>query len=131
MIPPEVSSRYMNRAIIAELVRLYRESDLGMRLPAYDGRSSLYTTDTVLFDAREFIVRLAEMTTSAPASPPPRYASPPPAIRRPANKAHVSPLASLTFVPTAREYRVAIKFAARANLHHLREFIAGRQATAP
>jgi eukaryotic translation initiation factor 2C len=26
---------------------------------------------------------------------------------------------------------VAIKFAARADLHHLREFIAGRQADAP
>jgi eukaryotic translation initiation factor 2C len=30
-----------------------------------------------------------------------------------------------------REYRVAIKFAARADLHHLRQFIAGRQADAP
>ena len=30
-----------------------------------------------------------------------------------------------------KEYRVAIKFAARADLHHLRQFIAGRQADAP
>ena len=30
-----------------------------------------------------------------------------------------------------REYRVAIKFPARADLHHLRQFIAGRQADAP
>jgi eukaryotic translation initiation factor 2C len=33
--------------------------------------------------------------------------------------------------PREREYRVAIKFAARADLHHLRQFIAGRQADAP
>ncbi|XP_061373449.1 protein FAR1-RELATED SEQUENCE 5-like [Gastrolobium bilobum] len=42
-ISPEVASRTVNRSIIAELVRLYKESDLGTRLPAYDGRKSLYT----------------------------------------------------------------------------------------
>lgn len=49
----------MNRAIVAELVRLYRASDLGMRLPAYDGRSNLYTAGRLPFDAREFVIRLA------------------------------------------------------------------------
>ncbi|TVU08056.1 hypothetical protein EJB05_41441 [Eragrostis curvula] len=100
-ITPEVSSRTVNRAIIAELVRLYRESDLGMRLPAYDGRKNLYTAGTLPFDAREFVVRLTDDDdrTGVP--------------------------------PREREYRVAIKFAARADLHHLREFIAGRQADAP
>ncbi|GJN38744.1 hypothetical protein PR202_gb27813 [Eleusine coracana subsp. coracana] len=100
-ITPEVSSRSVNRAIIAELVRLYRASDLGMRLPAYDGRKILYTAGTLPFDAREFVVRLTDEDdgTGVP--------------------------------PREREYRVAIKFAARADLHHLREFIAGRQADAP
>ena len=59
-ITPEVSSRYVNRTSIAELVRLYRESDLGMRLPAYDGRKSLYTAGALPFDAREFVVRLVD-----------------------------------------------------------------------
>ncbi|KAL5199845.1 hypothetical protein ABZP36_021048 [Zizania latifolia] len=99
-ITPEVSSRSVNRAIIAELVRLYRESDLGMRLPAYDGRKNLYTAGTLPFDAREFVVRLADDDGTG-----------------------VS--------PREREYRVTIKFAARADLHHLRQFIAGRQADAP
>ncbi|KAL6839431.1 hypothetical protein ACP4OV_030701 [Aristida adscensionis] len=100
-ITPEVSSRSVNRAIMAELVRLYRASDLGMRLPAYDGRKNLYTAGTLPFDAREFVVRLADDDdgTGVP--------------------------------PREREYRVTIKFAARADLHHLRQFIAGRQADAP
>ncbi|XP_044962181.1 protein argonaute PNH1 [Hordeum vulgare subsp. vulgare] len=100
-ITPEVTSRCVNRAIIAELVRLYRESDLGMRLPAYDGRKSLYTAGALPFDAREFVVRLTDDDSGT--GVPPRE----------------------------REYRVAIKFAARADLHHLRQFIAGRQADAP
>ncbi|AQK82384.1 argonaute10b [Zea mays] len=100
-ITPEVSSRTVNRAIMAELVRLYRASDLGMRLPAYDGRKNLYTAGTLPFDAREFVVRLADEDDGS--GVPPRE----------------------------REYRVAIKFAARADLHHLRQFIAGRQADAP
>lgn len=31
----------------------------------------------------------------------------------------------------ARHFKVVIKFAARADLHHLGEFLAGRQADAP
>ena len=30
-----------------------------------------------------------------------------------------------------REYKVVIKFAARANLHHLGQFLAGKRADAP
>ncbi|KAL3648164.1 Protein argonaute 10 [Castilleja foliolosa] len=33
-ITPEASSRAINRSIIAELVKTYKESDLGMKLPA-------------------------------------------------------------------------------------------------
>lgn len=59
-ISPEVCSRSVNRAIIAELVRLYRETDLGMRLPAYDGRKSLYTAGSLPFSSKEFVVKLTE-----------------------------------------------------------------------
>lgn len=59
-ITPEVASRTVNRAIMAELVRLYRESELGMRLPAYDGRKSLYTAGELPFAAKEFTVKLLD-----------------------------------------------------------------------
>lgn len=59
-ITPEVSSRTVNRSIIAELVRLYKESDLGMRLPAYDGRKSLYTAGQLPFSWKDFTIKLVD-----------------------------------------------------------------------
>ncbi len=59
-ITPEVSSRTVNRAIIAELVRLYKESELGTRLPAYDGRKSLYTAGELPFAWKEFKIKLVD-----------------------------------------------------------------------
>lgn len=50
----------MNRAIMAELVKAYRESELGMRLPAYDGRKSLYTAGELPFAWKEFTVKLID-----------------------------------------------------------------------
>ncbi|XP_047334251.1 protein argonaute 10-like isoform X2 [Impatiens glandulifera] len=57
-ITPEVASRTENRAIISELVKLYRESELGKRLPAYDGRKNLYTAGELPFSWKEFKIRL-------------------------------------------------------------------------
>lgn len=45
---------------MAELVRLYKESDLGMRLPAYDGRKSLYTAGELPFAWKEFNIKLVD-----------------------------------------------------------------------
>ncbi|XP_020259992.1 protein argonaute PNH1-like, partial [Asparagus officinalis] len=98
-IIPEVRSRSVNRAIIGELVRVYRESELGMRLPAYDGRKSLYTAGSLPFSSKEFVVKLTEEDDG--------------------------------MVAREKEYRVVIKFAARADLHHLRRFMEGKQADAP
>ncbi|XP_031476347.1 protein argonaute 10-like [Nymphaea colorata] len=100
-ITPEVVSRSVNRAIMADLVKLYRESDLGMRLPAYDGRKSLYTAGVLPFTSKEFIVKLVDEEDG---------------VHGPKRE---------------REFRVAIKFVARADLHHLGEFLAGRRAEAP
>ncbi|KAL6581691.1 Protein argonaute 10 [Orobanche minor] len=100
-ITPEVSSRAVNRAIIAELVKIYKESELGMRLPAYDGRKSLYTAGELPFSRKEFTVKLIDedCNTNGP--------------------------------KREREYKVVIKFAARANLHHLGQFLAGKRADGP
>uniref|UniRef100_A0A1D1Z031 Protein argonaute 10 n=2 Tax=Magnoliopsida TaxID=3398 RepID=A0A1D1Z031_9ARAE len=100
-ITPAVASRNVSRAIVAELVRLHRESDLGMRLPAYDGRKSLYTAGELPFTYREFGIKLVddEDGNSGP--------------------------------KVERVYKVAIKFVARANLHHLGQFLAGKRADCP
>uniref|UniRef100_A0A7N0TFJ1 Uncharacterized protein n=1 Tax=Kalanchoe fedtschenkoi TaxID=63787 RepID=A0A7N0TFJ1_KALFE len=59
-ITPEVKSSTVNRTIIAELVRMYKESDLGKRLPVYDGRKSLYTAGELPFLCKEFSIKLTD-----------------------------------------------------------------------
>ncbi|KAF5194915.1 argonaute 1A [Thalictrum thalictroides] len=100
-ITPESTSRGVNRAVMKQLVTVYRLSHLGNRLPAYDGRKSLYTAGPLPFVLKEFSIILIdeEDGTDAP--------------RR------------------ERQFRVVIKFAAQANLHHLGLFLQGKQADAP
>nr|AGS47797.1 argonaute 10 [Salvia miltiorrhiza] len=100
-ITPEVTSRAVNRAIMAELVKLYKESELGTRLPAYDGRKSLYTAGELPFAWKEFTIKLIddEDTINGP--------------------------------KREREYKVVIKFVAKASLHHLGQFLAGKRADGP
>ncbi|KAL8457170.1 hypothetical protein ACS0TY_035133 [Phlomoides rotata] len=100
-ITPEVTSRGVNRAVMAQLVKLYKESHLAHRLPAYDGRKSLYTAGPLPFVSKEFKISLVDEEDG------------PGGNRR------------------EREFKVVIKFAARADLHHLGEFLQGRQADAP
>ncbi|XP_059635009.1 protein argonaute PNH1-like [Cornus florida] len=57
-ITPEVTSTKINKAIISHLVKLYRDSELGMMLPVYDGRRALYTAGILPFTAKEFSVTL-------------------------------------------------------------------------
>ncbi|XP_029123469.1 protein argonaute 1A [Elaeis guineensis] len=100
-IKPEVTSRGVNRAVMEQLVRLYRQSYLGGRLPAYDGRKSLYTAGPLPFTSREFQIALIDEDDGSGTE------------RR------------------QRTFNVVIKLAARADLHHLEMFLAGRQADAP
>ncbi|KAA8541496.1 hypothetical protein F0562_025459 [Nyssa sinensis] len=100
-ITPEVTSRGVNRAVMEQLVKLYRESHLGKRLPAYDGRKSLYTAGPLPFSSKEFKITLIDEDDGSGGA------------RR------------------EREFKVVIKYAARADLHHLGLFLQGRQADAP
>ncbi|KAL2555325.1 Protein argonaute 1 [Forsythia ovata] len=100
-ITPEIPSRGVNRAVIEQLVKLHRESHLGKRLPAYDGRKSLYTAGPLPFVSKEFQIILID-EEDGPAS-----------SRR------------------QREFKVVIKFAARADLQHLGMFLQGKLADAP
>ncbi|KAK8934712.1 Protein argonaute 1B [Platanthera zijinensis] len=100
-ITPEVTSRGVNRAVMGQLVNNYRESHLGGRLPAYDGRKSLYTAGPLPFTSKEFQVTLVDEGDGTGAE------------RR------------------QRNFRIVIKLAARADLHHLEMFLTGRQPDAP
>nr|AVX29505.1 argonaute 1 [Lilium lancifolium] len=100
-ISPEVTSRGVNRAIMAQLVKLYKETNLGNRLPVYDGRKSLYTAGELPFTSQEFRITLLDEDDGSGAE------------RR------------------QRNFTIAIKFVARADLHHLEMFLAGKQADAP
>uniref|UniRef100_A0A1D1XWX4 Protein argonaute 1A n=1 Tax=Anthurium amnicola TaxID=1678845 RepID=A0A1D1XWX4_9ARAE len=100
-IIPEVTSRGVNRAVMGQLVKLNKESLLGGRLPAYDGRKSLYTAGPLPFNSKEFSVTLVDEDDGAGGP------------RR------------------ERQFRVVIKLAARADLHHLEMFLSGKQADAP
>ncbi|XP_022025767.1 protein argonaute 1 [Helianthus annuus] len=100
-INPEMTSRGVNRAVMAQLVNLYRDSHLGKRLPAYDGRKSLYTAGPLPFVSKEFKITLLDEDDGSGNA------------RR------------------ERDFKVVIKLASRADLHHLGLFLAGRQADAP
>ncbi|KAK1311053.1 Protein argonaute 10 [Acorus calamus] len=63
-ITPEVESRSLNRAIMEELVKMYKESDMGARLPAYDGRKILYTAGVLPFTSKEFNIKLVNQEDS-------------------------------------------------------------------
>nr|GEZ45917.1 protein argonaute 1-like [Tanacetum cinerariifolium] len=49
-----MTSRGVNRAMMAQLVKLYKESHLAKRLLAYDGRKSLYIAGPLLFVSKDF-----------------------------------------------------------------------------
>ncbi|KAJ7549424.1 hypothetical protein O6H91_07G053000 [Diphasiastrum complanatum] len=100
-ITPEVASRGVNRAVMQQLVKLHRETLLGRRLPVYDGRKSLYTAGPLPFQSKEFQIILVDEDNGGNSA------------RR------------------ERQFKVVIKFAAHADLHHLGQFLAGRQADAP
>ncbi|GFY98311.1 Stabilizer of iron transporter SufD / Polynucleotidyl transferase [Actinidia rufa] len=59
-IKPEVNSTALNKVIMAQLVKLHRDTDLGKKLPVYDGRSALYTAGLLPFTSKEFVVTLAD-----------------------------------------------------------------------
>ncbi|RCV23302.1 hypothetical protein SETIT_4G288700v2 [Setaria italica] len=100
-ITPDVTSRIRSRSVMEELVKLHKMSYLGGRLPAYDGRKSLYTAGPLPFTSKEFHITLLEEDDGS-------------GVER-----------------RQKTYKVVIKFAARADLRRLEQFIAGRQAEAP
>ncbi|KAF8099622.1 hypothetical protein N665_0241s0055 [Sinapis alba] len=64
-ISPEVISKKVNRDVMKTLVETYRESHLAKKIPAYDGRKSLYTAGPLPFETKEFIVDLNDKKSAA------------------------------------------------------------------
>ncbi|CAN6692256.1 unnamed protein product [Malus baccata var. baccata] len=106
-ITPEVASKRINRDVIKQLVKLYRESHLGKRTPAYDGMKSIYTAGPLPFASKEFVVRLAEKEgregSSAAAG----------AKRR------------------DRDFKVTLKLASKPDLYQLQQFLRSQQHESP
>ncbi|GMI98406.1 ARGONAUTE 5 [Hibiscus trionum] len=105
-ISPEVTSRKVNRDIMRELSKTYKESHLGNRHLAYDGRNSFYTAGALPFKSKVFVVKLLE-TDRGPSS------------------------STSTTVRKERQFKVAIKFASKPDIHLLREFLSGRHSECP
>ncbi|KAL6636748.1 hypothetical protein ACP70R_024320 [Stipagrostis hirtigluma subsp. patula] len=59
-INPESKSRATNREVLNELIKLHGKTSLGGKLPAYDGRKSLYTAGSLPFESEEFVVTLVD-----------------------------------------------------------------------
>lgn len=102
-ISPEIASKKTNRDVINQLVKMYAESHMGKRMPAYDGMKSIYTAGPLPFSSKEFVVKLAE--------PEGRASS---ASRR-----------------RDREFKVTIKLANKPDLYQLQQFLRSRQHESP
>ncbi|KAM0886935.1 hypothetical protein ACQ4PT_029393 [Festuca glaucescens] len=96
-----ITSRVVGRAVMQELVKLHKVSYLGGRLPAYDGRNSMYTAGPLPFTSKEFHITLLDQDGGS-------------GLER-----------------RGRIFKVVIRFAARVDLHRLEQYIAGKQAEAP
>ncbi|XP_022729133.1 protein argonaute 5-like isoform X2 [Durio zibethinus] len=103
-ITPEVTSKKVNRAIMELLTKMYKESHLGRRCPAYDGRKSLYTAGALPFESKEFVVKLIDEDRGGSSSSSARK---------------------------ERQFKVAIKLASKPDLHNLREFLCRRYFECP
>ena len=102
-ITPEITSKKVNRDVVSELTRLYRESHLGKRMPAYDGRKSLYTAGPLPFESKEFVVKLDQDSGAT----------------------------SSTSKRKERKFNVTIKLVSKPDLYALQQFLQSRHLDAP
>ncbi|KAJ1385501.1 Ribonuclease H-like superfamily [Sesbania bispinosa] len=105
-ITPEIPSKKVSRDVLGQLIRMYQESHLGRRVPAYDGRKSLVTAGPLPFSSKDFVVRLVDDDDRGSSSGSAR-------------------------TKREREFKVTIRFAARADLHHLQQFLRSQQLDSP
>ncbi|KAL5724067.1 Protein argonaute mel1 [Ranunculus cassubicifolius] len=100
-ITPEVTSRGVNRAVMRQLVQTYKDSHLRGHQPVYDGRKGLFTAGPLPFNSKEFTIKLTDED------------------------------GTLSSTRKDRDFKVIIKLAAKTDLHHLKQFLAGKQRDTP
>uniref|UniRef100_A0A0E0D6Y4 Ubiquitin-like domain-containing protein n=1 Tax=Oryza meridionalis TaxID=40149 RepID=A0A0E0D6Y4_9ORYZ len=59
-INPESKSRATNREVLNELIKVHGRTSPGVKLPAFNGRKSLYTNGSLPFESEEFVVKLID-----------------------------------------------------------------------
>uniref|UniRef100_A0ACD5UZF2 Uncharacterized protein n=1 Tax=Avena sativa TaxID=4498 RepID=A0ACD5UZF2_AVESA len=69
VISPEPTLPSVYRVVVSTLVTEHQHTSLGGRLPAYDGRKSLYTAGELPFNTKEFEVNLSDNKTTGSSGP--------------------------------------------------------------
>ncbi|GAA0144984.1 translation initiation factor [Lithospermum erythrorhizon] len=96
-ITPEVKSLKLNKAIMTKLVKLHGDTELGNRLPVYDGKGSLYMADSLPFHSKDFVITLDDDHNEPPG------------------------------ISKGRKFTVTIKLEAKARMKQVQEMISGKQ----
>ncbi|KAK1296146.1 Protein argonaute MEL1 [Acorus calamus] len=104
-ITPEVISRGVNRAVITELIKLHRQSHLGGRLPVYRWSEGTVHCRTIAIQIQAVCHQVA-------------------------GAGWKSKSFGLLF-RKERDFKVAIQMVGRADIHHLQQFLIGRQSDMP
>ncbi|KAM5584348.1 hypothetical protein ABKV19_003957 [Rosa sericea] len=107
-ITPEVASKKIHREVMNQLVRLYSETHLGKRIPAYDGMKSLYTAGPLPFSSKEFVVKLLPNDGRAAAAG-----------------------SSTSSKRKDREFKVALTLANKPDLYQLQQFLRSQHVETP
>ncbi|XP_045828871.1 protein argonaute 5 isoform X2 [Trifolium pratense] len=104
-IAPEIPSKKVSRDIINQLVKMHRESLLENRIPAYDGRKSLFTAGPLPFTSKVFVVNLVDEDRGSSSGSDRKKRE--------------------------REFKVTIRFASKPDIVHLNQFLRRLQPDCP
>lgn len=102
---PEITSKKVSRDVINQLVKMHQESMLGNRIPAYDGRKSLFTAGPLPFTSKVFVINLVDENKGSSSGSDKKKRE--------------------------REFKVTIKFASQTDLNHLTQFLRRLQLDCP
>lgn len=130
VITPEVSSRKTRKAIIGELVKVHRNTELEKRLPAYDGAKNLYTSGRLPFTQKcsiyYWVRKMRQLVVQGNWL----------LFRKNKVNFFLSNFGFwnkwvVNFVFRERKFEVQIKFAAQVSMHQLHELLSGKKVDTP